>query len=331
MANPRYTFWVDPLANRLVAGWANPLVSNKVVFKQGDTASVTIRKVESQTWQQGSMVEIPFTGDVTVTIGNRNARPIAGYWTLTYGESTTDFLSFDACQEDVERLLNGLVDIAIAGGVTVIQLYGDSYKVVFNETGVREELTADSIGLMPDSISSIVSAKIGSPTQQAVFIVTLRQNDLAEQGFWEAEEPVEAVAAQVNAYTWEFYLTNDPQGGYFSIAFNGDAPIEIPCYTRLQDIQALIGTDYTVSQWGDFRWRVVENTQTAFDLSIDSSDNIISFHGVTGTLSFTSSSIVEATSAQQKVDAFMEITEEVASVNNILLNKPVSILAQVTR
>jgi hypothetical protein len=277
------------------------------------------------------MTEIPFTGDVTVTIGNRNARPIAGYWSLTYGESTTDLLPHDVCQEDVAQALNSLVDIAIAGGVTVVQLYGDSFKVVFNEVGVREELTADGIGLMPESVASIVSAKIGSNIQQAVFIVTLRQNDLSEQGFWEPELACEAVAAQINAFTWEFYLTNDPAGGYFTIALNGDAPIEIPCYVRLLDIQALIGVDYTVEQWGDFRWRVVENTQTAFDLSIDSSESIVSFNGVTGTLAFTSSSLVEAVSAQQRVDAFMEITEEVASVNNILLNKPVSIIAQVNR
>lgn len=331
MANPRLTLWVDPVNNNLLSGWGNNLPAKKVVFKQGDTATITIRKVEVQDFGFGQMKETPMSTSTTLTVGNRNLRPVGGNWTLTYDGYTTDFIPHNAPACEVAEALNASLGIALAGGVTVSQLYGDTYKVVFNNTGVTTALTGNGIGLMPQSDTFVTTVQQGSPTAQAVFLIVLRQGELAEQGLWEVESACEASVNQINAYTWEFFLTKDPKGGFFVLSIDAGEPITIPVFSSETEVQLLFGANYTVTQWGDYCWRVISNDLSAFSLSLDSDADIISFEGITGTVAFTGSVIQEALSSQPKTEAFMEIAEDVNDVNNILLNKEVSILAKVNR
>ena len=331
MAKPRLVLWIDSLSNRLVAGWGNPIPAANPSFKQGDNLDVTIRRIESQNYQYGAMSEIPVTGAVTVTVGNRNAKPVGGYFTLSYEDSTSDEIAHNASDCDLELVLNSMPDIALAGGVRVIRLYDDAYKIVFNNVGVRTALTGNGLLLMPQSLVNITTITLGTLTTQAVFLVLLRQDDLSEQGMWEPEAPCTASVSQINAFTWRFSLSSDPKSGQFEVAIDADPTIIIPVFASESQIGLLFGENYSVTRLGDYDWMVTSVDSNPFSLAIVEDNEIISFSGVSSTLAFTGSNITEALSSSQSIDAFIEITEEVDDVNNILLNKSCKILSKVNR
>lgn len=330
MANPSVVLWVDPLANRLVAGWQSNLPAPKPQFRQGDEIPVVIRKVQSQYAPYGAMEEIAFDGDVTVTVGNRNAKPLGGYFTLTYDDSTSDDIPFNANAEMLEQAMNLMPSVAIEGGVKVTQLYGDAFKVAFNNVGARTALSGNGLLLMPQSLVSITTIKAGDADEQAVFLIVLRQDDYAETVNWVTESPCTASVQQINAYTWQFGLSKQPKGGGFELSFNADPAILIPVNASVAEIQTLVGTEHTVQAWGNWQWRVISNDLSPFDIDVDDAQ-VISFAGVEGQIDLTSSTVMEALSASQSIDAFLEITEEVGVENRVLLNKPCLVISKVNR
>lgn len=330
MANPETVFWVDPLANRLVAGWQNNLPAPKPVFKQGDVVPIIIRKVASQYAPYGSMEEIPFSGSVTFTVGNRNSKPLGGYFTISYEDSTSDDIAYDATAEVLETTLNLTPAIALDGGVRVTQLYGDAYKVVFNNTGARTSLSGNGLMLMPQSLVNITTVNAGGSTQQAIFLIVLRQDDYAETADWVTEDTCVASVQQVNAYTWQFGLSKQPKGGAFELSINAETPILLPVNASETEMQLLIGEDYTVQTWGNWNWRIISNDLSPFDITVDDLQ-VISFAGVMGEVDFSGTSMTEALSSSQTIDAFLGITEEVDETDRVLLNKPAQIVSKVNR
>lgn len=330
MANPESVLWVDPLANRLLAGWQNNLPAPKPVFKQGSVAPVIIRKVASQYSPYGSMEEIGFSGDVTVTIGNRNLKPFGGYFTISYDDSTSDDIPYDANAEVMEQMLNLVPSIAIEGGVRVTQLYGDAYKVIFNNVGSRTPLSGNGLTLMPQSLVSITTVDAGGLDRQAIFLVLLRQDDYAETANWVSESACTASVQQVNSYTWQFGLSKQPKGGAFELSINAEPPILLPVNASETEMQLLVGEEYTVQTWGNWNWRIISNDLSPFDITVDDTQ-VISFEGVMGEIDLNGSPITEALSASQRLDAFLEITEEVGDQNSVLLNKPCEIISKVNR
>lgn len=330
MANPSVVLWVDPLANRLVAGWQNNVPAPTPVFKQGEETPIIIRKVQSQYAAYGAMEELPFTGNVTVTVGNRNSKPLGGYFTISYEDSTSDDIPFNADAETLEKALNLVPSIAIDGGVRVTQLYGDAYKVAFNNVGNRIPISGNGLMLMPQSLVSVITVKNGSPTEQAVYIIVLRQDDYAETADWIAESPCVASVQQVNAYTWQFGLSKQPKGGAFELFINEGAPILLPVNASETEMQLLIGEEYTVQTWGNWNWRIISNDLSAFDITVDDSQ-VVSFDGVMGSVDFNGYPITEALSSSQRLDAFMEVVEEIGDSSRVLLNKPCVILSKVNR
>lgn len=330
MANPSVVLWVDPLANRLVAGWQNNVPAPTPVFKQGETTPIIIRKVQSQYAAYGSMEEVAFGGDVTVTIGNRNAKPLGGYFTISYEDSTSDDIPFNATAEVLENALNLVPSIAIDGGVRVSQLYGDAYKIGFNNVGLRTPISGNGLMLMPQSLVNIITVKAGSESEPAVFIVLLRQDDYAETADWVTEDPCVASVQQVNSYTWQFGLSKQPKGGAFELFINEGAPILLPVNASETEMQLLVGEDYTIQTWGNWNWRIISNDLSAFDITVDDAQ-VISFEGVMGSVDFNGSPITEALSSSQRLDSFLEITEEVGESSRVLLNKPCIILSKVNR
>lgn len=330
MANPPLVLWVDPLANRLVADWRVNVPAPKPVFKQGDEVPIIIRKVNSQYSQYGMMEEIPWEGAATLTVGNRNAQPLGGYFTLSYEDSTSDEILHNATAKEVEMATNSMPDIAIDGGVRVTQLYGDAYKIAFNRNGNRAALTGNGTMLMPQSLVNVTTVKAGSPTEPAVFLLVLRQDDYAETASFTTESQCVAGVAQYDAYTWDFFLSKQPKGGFFELQINDDTPIQIPAYASETEIQLLVGENYTVGRMGNWSWRIVSNDNSPFDISVDDAD-IASFSGIYGVISFDGSPIIEAMSASPSADAFIEIVEEVGSDDRVILNKPCTILSKVNR
>jgi len=113
---------------------------------------------------------------VRVGIGNINAVPTSGSYTVTYG-TKTEFISFNELSSSIAAKFYNLTDAQI-GGVTTIA--PQTYKIDFQYTGsvAVPSITGDT-DLYPASTVTISELSVGSATTKASWLLKTNQDALA--------------------------------------------------------------------------------------------------------------------------------------------------------
>ncbi len=148
-----------------------------------------------------------------VTLGDVNAAPFSGNYTLTCGE-TTPALDFDADASDVAAALNGLATVIAQGGVDVTGVF-PSFLIAWRAVGVVTTLTATASLLVPDSGIGVNVLTTGTASVRQLTALTLRRNPIS------SSEAFIAITSPNNG--WSGYLTTDTEGAYALLQHEGAA------------------------------------------------------------------------------------------------------------
>jgi hypothetical protein len=258
------------------------------------------------------MVELPFEeGDsVRVFVGDRAGRPYDGKWYVTYNGVSSEYIPSNAFAPELERILNTTYTISNEGGVSVVQLNRDIYKVTFLMKGARTALTGNGVSLFPSGTVTFSQVQAGTATDYAVYSIMLRQTALASLTEMEAEDDCVAMVQELKPDTWDVYLTSDAKDGYFTMAIDDDEPIRVSVFEDYSTFKTLVGAGFTVQRVGDFRWRIVKLNGESFTPSIVSSSEIISFGGVVGTIAVESQEAVEFLSGRAYSETTLEVVRD---------------------
>lgn len=307
----RLTLWVDTLTQSLVSGWRGLVSAHEPKFTIGSDLEICVRRVRKPTIASGEVVEVPFASndEVAVYLGDRAGRPYDGKWHLTFNGTSTEFMGWNASASDVEKALNLTSTVSSVGGVSVVQLNRDIYKISFLIKGARSSFTGSGVSLFPSSSVIVGVAQEGSPTQYAVFTVMLRQTALAALTTMVPEQACQAAVLQVKPDIWDVYLTSDAKDGYFTMSIDGGEPFSVSVFEQGESLQTKLGAGFAAMRSGDFRWRIVKSNGSSFTASIGSSSKIISFSGVVGTIKIDSQEALEFLSGRAYSDTTIEVVQ----------------------
>lgn len=324
-------FWIDAANNKLAASWNSYVYAKTPVFKQGDEVQVTLRRIARPLMADSQMEEVSLNGaTIDLEIGNNGMRPIAGKWYLQHNDESTELLDYDISAENLENALNRVHSIVVAGGVTVLRINDDGYKVIFADTGIQSPLDGFGEGLSPVSDINIKTVSIGSTTERAVFYIYIRQSIVSQAtSSWTTETPVIAEVQQLTDFIWDISLTKQPKGGSFSVTVNDGEPVVICTCETPEGIAALLGTGFKVDKAGDYRWRVSKTDNSSFTLAIDSYDNLISFAGKTASVLVDSAKAAEMLSGTTEVTSTLQVSITENGKKETVLQTPCTIVASV--
>lgn len=326
------TLWIDSANNRLAGGWNSFVYAGKPLFKEGDDIDITLRWIKRPLNARSSMEEIsliPYT--IRFEIGNRAWKPVAGKWYLQFDGDNTELLDYNVSATNLENALNMVPSIVTAGGVSVSQINDDGYKVVFVEDGAQEALTGFGEGLSPISQVVVNVVASGSATTKAACFITLRQESVTQlNSEWVTEDAVVAVAEELRTNLWEVSLTGQPKGGYFTIEVDDGTPVSVPVASDAEDLKTLLGAGYNVTKEGDYRWNISSVDNSAFELGIVSSSNILSFTGQTAKVLIDPVYAAEVLSGVSEVTTTLQISVENQGNRSILLQLPCTLVGNLS-
>lgn len=194
MASRSLDFIVNVQGGTLVSSFTSTVQGQLPSFIFGDETPVSVRLVEPSGVSARPWREIDLTDQtVRIGIGVPGSSPTAGTFTLTYGANTTSALAYNASAAQVAAALNALASIVSAGGVTVTAS-GATYKVVFDDVGVRTALTANVASISPTSGAYISTVLEGSVSAQAIYLFRLEAMPAA---YVELADPLPSAAVVV--------------------------------------------------------------------------------------------------------------------------------------
>ena len=98
-------------------------------------------RVRIELYSGGELAAFDTTKDYIFALGI-NGRASAGGYVLTYGDDSTQELPATAAPSAVESALNAFASVAALGGLKVVGSNGGPYKIVWNEPGEREAISA---------------------------------------------------------------------------------------------------------------------------------------------------------------------------------------------
>lgn len=117
-----------------------------------------------------------------VTLGNVDAGPTGGEYTLTCGE-TSDALAWNADAETIAGALNSLPTVIAFGGVNVQGVF-PNFRIYSNDIGAVTSISTDASLLSPDStaVADILTTGDASTRQQT--LLSLRRGLITQQTNW---------------------------------------------------------------------------------------------------------------------------------------------------
>lgn len=126
-------------------------------------------RVRIELYSGGELAAFDTTKDYIFALGI-NGRASAGGYVLTYGGDSTQELPATAAPSAVESALNALASVTALGGLKVVGSNGGPYKIVWNEPGEREAISAKNTLYPNAAVYSriITSGDDGTAAQQAL-------------------------------------------------------------------------------------------------------------------------------------------------------------------
>lgn len=327
MANESEILWVDVENNVLLAGWEANTTATIPVFKQGDNIKVEIHFVKRVSTQRGIFFEeVPTSGSsFKLAVGNPDTLPNGGFWTLSFGSESADFL-YNATAASVQTALNAFTNITALGGVIVEKVNGETtYRISFNEkVALPYFFSGDPTNLLPSSTVIADEIKVGSATTKGVWHIKSVQVPIAYQSSWTSQSSAAITTTALQLGTTRVKIAPAPKDGTFSLTIGTTSTAPISVFATDFDVQAAISdavdtatATFEVKKSGSFIWDV---SQTGGNLLLVTADGagLISFDAVVGELNFnnyeTDSLLAGATTKNTTLEIEMTTGATVATV-----------------
>lgn len=350
MSKPLLTLWCDSATNRLVSGWQSAVPATEPALTRGDSLGVEVHWVSTITSSTAAMVEVPFPPSCTVTlaIGAIDSVPSDGVFTLTYGANTTADLAHDISATDLQTALNGLASITADGGVTVSK-FGISYKVVWNDPGVRSTaLTIGATNLFPSSYGESTVSKVGDSVTNHTVLLTLRRTPVAAcTSFTTVPDPTISVDS-IFPGAWRVSFDHPPRTGTFTLTLTlvlsggGTQTITtlpIPATAAASEIYSFLSNAtnttqaFTVSDSGQASWDIAAGADITSDFwvgtanvsGISATSAAVGFSSVYGVLNLNTAEMEEFMSGLSSASATLAVNVDSAGTRQTILQAPVTI------
>ena len=181
--------------------------------------------------------------DVVLSIGPINDLPTGGTFELSWGGDTTVPLAFNTSSYMLSVALNELDSITAAGGVGVMGNLGGPYTVMFNETGLRAEITATANALNPACSITVQFDEAGSSTMPSIQVLTLA---VAPQASIQPEAWTPQASAAVTVTSLQGNVIQRvaiPAGTYagsFTLTYNGNTTVALPFNAQIDLVAAAL-------------------------------------------------------------------------------------------
>lgn len=316
--------FIDPRTGSAFGNFSGTSSLTNPVFTLGDTATVELYLVEDTGLSAYPRQEIgfPTSPGIKVAVGAIDESPLAGTWTLSYGDNTTTAMAYNATPAAVQAALNLLASITAAGGVTVSQI-GDNYNIVFNANGARTELTTNGAALIPLSAATVATLQTGDANKPAIYLVHLQRT---VAGLATSFSPTAASAITVEALTaWDgtratyrVSITPDPKGGSFSLAFDAQTGTDVSTKAISVGATALdVQNALSIGALADGKVSVTQVKAYAYDISVTvepgagglTADDagLLSFSGYKGELNLNTAEAISLLDGAPSIETTLEV------------------------
>lgn len=282
-------------------------VSNPSFFL-GDLAKLQIFFIEQTGLGSYPRQEVAGLGTpgIRVAVGEIDASPTAGHFTLTFGGDTTNVMDYNTTAAFMETKLNQLASIDAAGDVTVTKI-SDNYAIKFNSNGSRGAFTGDASALIPLSNVGISVLQEGDATHPEIVLVHLQQNVAALATSFSALPASTASITTLSAWdgsraVYRLAISPDPKGGTFSLAFDAVTGTDVSTAsiavgsTALEVQNALsinaLADKVTVQQVGAFAYDIAVTVQPDTGGMTANSAGLLSFAGFEGDLNLNTANAI---------------------------------------
>lgn len=337
MPTPSLTLWIDSANNRALSGWQSNSVNSGISLRYGDNVGVEVHWIDATNGTQE--IAFPSSLDMTMAIGLIDAAPLSGYFSLSYNGATTANIASNSTEIQVETALNSLSTITSDGGVYVNK-YGNSYRVMWNNVGVRSNLiTVASNELFPTCSIDVSSARAGSSSLRQTTIIHAKQSPVSNvTSFVEQDSAtISVVGIHTPAYSgdwnvWRVSISPQPKSGTFLLSWNngttvyrtGPIDVSTDASTLSTLLSAVNNESWFVIKTGAYSWDISSQTTGVFGLSVAGS-GIVSFDAKYGVLNMNTAEVGYLLSGAASTSAILAIEATIGGAKMTLLQTPCTI------
>lgn len=261
------------------------------------------------------------TPGIKVALGEIDASPTSGHFTLSFGGNTSAVLDYNVTAAKMDTELNKLASITAAGGVTVAKV-GDNYAIKFMANGNRGLFTGDPSNLIPLSTVGISVLQEGDVSRPEIILVHLQQTVAALATSFSAIAASSATVSTLSAWNgsravYRVAISPDPKGGTFSLGFNAVSGVDVSSpsiavgATALEvqnalDRDALAGK-VTVQQVGAYAYDIAVTVEPDTGGLSANSAGLLSFSGFTGNLDLNTPNAISYLDGAESVETTLEV------------------------
>lgn len=227
-------------ANGAVAGGTDFTPLTSLTLTAGDNPSFQLQFFSAV----GTELDIT-GGSIKCTIGDLNARPTSGTFTISSTSDTTTALTFDETITDVQTALNALESSAGPEGGTVVVTgsTGSPFFIKWDANGSRLPLTVDAASLTPPTTATITEVTAGDGSTREVQMIRLTRDPLVEQTSWTITSGTNIATATVDLNTSGIYRE-------LGIASSFDTTLEIQYTDASSNVQTVVQLPLTIKGEG---------------------------------------------------------------------------------
>ena len=314
-------------------------------FYLGDLAKLQIFFIEQTGLGSYPRQEVAGLGSpgIRVAIGQIDASPTAGHFTLTFGGNTSFNFDYNVTASFMETKLNQLASITAAGGVTVSKV-GDNYAIKFVSNGSRGAFTGDASALIPLSNVGISVLQEGDATHPEIVLVHLQQTVAALATSFTALPASTATVTTLSAWdgsraVYRASISPDPKGGTFSLGFDADTGTDVSTTsiavgsTALEVQNALsrdaLADKVTVQQVGAYAYDIAVTAEPdTGGLTIDDA-GLLSFAGFEGDLDINTANAISYLDGANFLETTLEVEISDGASHQTVLQIPCTLKSAV--
>lgn len=261
------------------------------------------------------------TPGIKVALGEIDASPTSGHFTISFGGNTSAALDYNVTAAKMDTELNKLNSIQSAGGVTVAKV-GDNYAIKFVTNGNRGLFTGDPSALIPLSTVGISVLQEGDVSRPEILLVHLQQTVAALATSFSAIAASTATVSTLSAWNgsravYRVAISPDPKGGTFSLGFDAASGVDVSSTsiavgaTALEvqnalDRDALAGK-VTVQQVGAYAYDIAVTVEPDTGGLSANSAGLLSFSGFTGNLDLNTPNAISYLDGAESVETTLEV------------------------
>jgi len=207
----------------------------------GDVLPVELSAYRRSQHDSSAFDTVDLSGyEISLSLGAPNSRPSLGFWTLTFGGSTSAPISADATATEVSAIISPMTGIVDAGGVMVSGDPGD-WIFSFSAAGAQ---TAGTIAFQGATTvtAAITELTAGTSSTPAQWRVQLQES--APAGIvpdaWTAGTTTPASTVTGGDYVWTLKLDPAATSGFFALTAGTGTTGYLPLTASAMEIQTAL-------------------------------------------------------------------------------------------